>query len=43
VQRGTVRTLTDLPHPLDRSCRALKADLGIEAIQAIAFPVKNQR
>jgi serine/threonine protein kinase len=43
VRRGTIRTLGDLPQPLDLTCRALQAVPGIEAIQALAFPVKNRQ
>jgi serine/threonine protein kinase len=43
LRRGPIRTLTDLPHPLDETCRALKVEPGIEAIQALAFPVRNRQ
>jgi predicted Ser/Thr protein kinase len=43
LRRGTKRTLADLPQPLDRSCLALKAELGIEIIQALAFSVEDRR
>jgi hypothetical protein len=35
--------MAGLPQPLDQSCRALKAELGVDAIQALAFPVKDRR
>jgi serine/threonine protein kinase len=41
-QRGEVRPLADLPPPLDATCRTLRAGPGVEAIQALAFPVKPQ-
>ncbi len=41
--RGDVRPLADLPPSLEAACRALRAGPGVEAIQALAFPVKNRR
>jgi hypothetical protein len=41
--RGEVRRLADLPQPLEAACRALRAGPGIEAIHALAFPVKDRR
>ena len=40
AQRGEVRRLADLPPPLEATCRALQAGPGIEAIRALAFPVR---
>jgi hypothetical protein len=42
LRRGLIRTLADLPQSLDETCRALKDEPGIEAIQAVAFPVRNR-
>ena len=41
-ERGEVRPLADLPPPLEATCRALQAGPGVEAIRAVAFPVKPQ-
>jgi hypothetical protein len=38
--RGDVRPLADLPSPLQATCRTLRAGPGVEAIRAVAFPVK---
>jgi hypothetical protein len=40
AERGELRPLADLPKPLAAACRALRLRPGVEAIQAIAFPVK---
>jgi predicted Ser/Thr protein kinase len=40
VERGDVRPLADLPHPLEAACRALKSHTGVDAIHSVAFPVK---
>jgi serine/threonine protein kinase len=40
--RGDSRPLADLPPPLDAACRALQAAPGVEAIRAVAFPIKPQ-
>jgi hypothetical protein len=42
LRRGPIRTLADLPHTLDETCRALKDEPGIDAIQTLAFPVRNR-
>jgi hypothetical protein len=42
-ERGSTRPLAELPVPLDETCRAFKAEPGIEAIHVIAFPVRNQK
>ncbi len=42
IVRGEPRPLADLPQPLDAACRALRAGPGVEAIRAVAFPVKPQ-
>jgi serine/threonine protein kinase len=39
-ERGEVRPLAHLPPSLDAACRALQAGHGVEAIRAVAFPVK---
>jgi hypothetical protein len=41
-ERGEFRPLADLPKPLEAACRALRARPQVDAIQAIAFPVKAQ-
>jgi predicted Ser/Thr protein kinase len=41
IQRGDVRSLTDLPQPLAAACQALQAGPGVIAIKALAFPVKK--
>jgi serine/threonine protein kinase len=43
TQRGAVRPLSDLPPPLEAACRALKAGPGVDAIQALTFPVRPQQ
>ena len=43
IQRGDVRPLANLPPSLEATCRALKAGQGVEAIRALAFPVKPQQ
>jgi len=43
TQRGAVRPLSDLPTPLEAACRALKAGPGVDAIQALTFPVRPQQ
>ncbi len=40
--RGEVRLLSDLPPSLEAACRALRAGPGVEAIQALAFPVQDR-
>ena len=40
VERGAVRPLADLPHPLEAACRAFKYHTGVDAIHSVAFPVK---
>ena len=40
--RGDVRPLADLPPSLEAACRALRAGPRVEAIQALAFPVKSR-
>jgi serine/threonine protein kinase len=42
-ERGDVRPLADLPAPLDATCRALRSAPGVEAIRAVAFPVKVRK
>jgi hypothetical protein len=42
VGRGAPRRLADLPGPLDAACRVFRAGPGVEAIRAMAFPVKPQ-
>jgi hypothetical protein len=41
AERGEVRPLADLPAPLEATCRLLQAGPGIEAIRAVAFPVRS--
>jgi hypothetical protein len=43
LQRGSVRPLADLPRPLEAACRKLGSFSGIEAIQAVAFPIKTAK
>lgn len=43
IERGDVRRLADLPLPFAETCQALKTAHGVEAIQAVAFPVKAQQ
>jgi serine/threonine protein kinase len=43
TQRGEVRRLANLPPPLEATCRSLQAGPGVEAIRALAFPVKPQQ
>jgi len=43
ADRGEVRPLADLPPPLEATCRALQSAPGVEAIRAVAFPVKPRR
>jgi hypothetical protein len=38
--RGDSRPLADVPQPVDAACRALRVGPGVEAIQAVAFPVQ---
>jgi serine/threonine protein kinase len=40
IDRGDPRRLADLPQPVAAACRALRAGPGIEAIRAVAFPVR---
>jgi serine/threonine protein kinase len=40
VERGDIRPLAGLPPPLSPTCRALQSAPGVEAIRAVAFPVK---
>jgi hypothetical protein len=40
AERGEARPLANLPKPLEAACRTLHFCPGVEAIQAIAFPVK---
>jgi hypothetical protein len=40
TERGGVRPLADLPPPLEATCRALRSAPGVDAIRALAFPVK---
>ena len=40
IVRGDPRRLADLSQPVEAACRALRAAPGIEAIRAVAFPVK---
>jgi predicted Ser/Thr protein kinase len=40
TERGQERRLADVPTPLAATCRALQAGPGIEAIRAVAFPVR---
>ncbi len=40
VERGNPRPLSDLPQSVVATCRALQAAPGVEAIRAVAFPVK---
>jgi serine/threonine protein kinase len=42
IVRGDPRRLADLPGPLDAACRIFQAAPGVEAIRAVAFPVKHQ-
>jgi hypothetical protein len=42
IVRGDPRRLSDLPQPVDAACRALRAGPGVEAIRAVAFPVKAE-
>jgi serine/threonine protein kinase len=39
-ERGAVRQLADLPLPFAETCRALRSAAHVDAIQAVAFPVK---
>ena len=40
TDRGEVRPLADLPPSLAATCRTLRGGPGVEAIRALAFPVK---
>jgi serine/threonine protein kinase len=40
-ERGDIRRLADLPQPLEATCRALQAGPGVDAIRAVAFPVRH--
>jgi hypothetical protein len=40
IVRGDPRRLADLPGPLDAACRVGWAGPDVEAIRAVAFPVK---
>jgi hypothetical protein len=40
IVRGGPERLTDVPASLEAACRALRAGPGVEAIRAVAFPVK---
>jgi len=42
-ERGDIRPLADLPPPLEAACRALGSAPGVEAIRAVAFPVRPRR
>jgi hypothetical protein len=39
-ERGEVGRLADVPAPLEAACRVLRSRPGVEAIHALAFPVK---
>jgi len=43
AERGEIRPLADLPPPLDATCRALGSAPGVEAIRAVAFPIKPRK
>jgi len=40
ADRGDIRPLAELPPPLEATCRLLQSAPGVEAIRAVAFPVK---
>jgi serine/threonine protein kinase len=42
IVRGDPRRLADLPQPVDAACRALRDGPGVEAVRAVAFPVKDR-
>jgi serine/threonine protein kinase len=42
IVRGDPRRLADLPRSVEAASRALRAGPGVEAIRAVAFPVKAQ-
>ena len=43
VERGDTRPLTGLPPALEAACRTLGSAPGVEAIRAVAFPVKPRK
>jgi len=43
ADRGDVRPLADLPPPLAATCRVLGSAPGVDAIRAVAFPIKPRR